>query len=263
VSAKLYCQPQDLHALLIDHLPTLVADLPRSIWWISSRDTEAPPHTSLTVRLADPSHAGDAVTTLGAWAAHLLDTGVMNDVVLAPYRPHTGLWGTRRTLKAAEEVWATDSAVVAYQHSHLHTLAPEPVLAAANIVAIVTGLHQNTEAGMRWLSAQPKPPTTGRLSPALLKQARTIADPDDDWSGLRRTPAGADLVEGPWSARHTALGEHRAVLAGVRHPNVDTVLHALLAAHLRLVREPADGIAWRLARAVALAATRPRSKPMP
>ncbi|MCX4682204.1 lantibiotic dehydratase [Streptomyces sp. NBC_01433] len=257
LSARLSCQPQVRHALLVDHLPQLVAELPGSIWWITPRDEDEHPHTELTIRLGDPSKAADAMRTLGVWASHLVDTGVISDIALVPYRPHVGLWGNRQTRRAAEVVWAADSAVLAHQHAHPSTLAPQPVLAAANLVAIVAGLHQDVTDGMRWLAAQPKPRSADGLPRALSQQARELIFPGD-WAGLRHAPAGRVLLQQPWAPRHAALDALRTALKGAPHVDMDAVLHALLATHLRLAGETPDGTAWRLARSVALARTRPR-----
>ncbi|GHH25784.1 lantibiotic dehydratase [Streptomyces rubradiris] len=258
MAVRLYCQRQTRHALLVDHLPALAPHLPGAIWWLTPRDKDELPHTVLTIRLPDPAQAGRAMRTLGAWAGHLVDAGVVSDAVFAPYRPHTGLWGTGKTLWAAEEVLAADSAVIAHQHAHLYSLPSSPVLAAASVVAIAAGLHHGTTAGMRWLSAQPKPPAADRLPRTLLEQARTLAAPDDDWSALRATPGGQALIDGPWAVRDNALHTYRTALDAAPHLDVDAVLRELTAAHLRLAGEAADGAAWRLARAVALASTRPR-----
>ncbi|MGV9934042.1 lantibiotic dehydratase [Streptomyces olivaceoviridis] len=258
MAVRLYCQRQTRHALLVDHLPALVTHLPGALWWLTPRDKDETPHTVLTIRLADPAQAGQAMRTLGAWAGHLMDAGVVSDALFAPYRPHTGLWGAGKTLQAVEDILAADSAVIAHQHAHLYSLPPSPALAAANVVAIATSLHHDTAAGMRWLSAQPKPPAANRLSRTLLEQARTLATPDDGWSALRETPSGQNLIDGPWTVRDNALRTYRTALDTAAHLDVDAVLQELTAAHLRLAGEPTDGAAWRLARAVALATTRPR-----
>ncbi|MFI5822848.1 lantibiotic dehydratase [Streptomyces rishiriensis] len=257
LSARLSCQPQVRHALLVDHLPQLAAELPDSIWWITPRDEDEHPHTELTIRLGDSSTSGDAMRTLGGWAGHLVDTGVISDIALVPYRPHAGLWGDRQTRAAAEEVLAADSAVLVHQHAHQTTLVPQPVLAAANLVAITASLHQNVTDAMRWLSAQPKPRSADGLPKALLQQARDLILPGD-WAELRRTPAGRALVEEHWAARHAALDAQRTALNSAPHLDVDAIVRTLLTTHLRLSGETPDGTAWRLARAVALARTHPR-----
>ncbi|MFK0142690.1 lantibiotic dehydratase [Streptomyces murinus] len=262
LSVRLYCQVPTRHALLVDHLPGLVADLPRSIWWLTPRDQDEPAHTVLTVRLAEAARAADAMGTLGAWAGHLLGAGVVSDVIFAPHRPHTGLWGARASLTAAEEVLAADSEVLAYQHAHQRHLPPAPVLAAANVVAIASGFHLGTAAGLRWLAAQPKPPAAEQIPAQLLEQAHALAAPDNGPSTPRSTPHGRALVDGLWADREAALSRHRAVLgAADSRADGDAVLRALIAAHLRLAGESVDGTAWRLARAAALAGTRPRRRP--
>lgn len=257
--AQLYCQQQTRYALLVDHLPELIATLPPgSIWWLTPRDDDDRPHTALTLRLPHATQAASAIAVLGQWARGLLLTGVINDLTLTPYRPHTGLWGTAGTLTAAEEVWAADNAVIAYQHTHRRTLPPPTVLAAASIVALATGFHHDATAGMRWLAAQPKPPATERIPKALAEQARTLTTPQDNWSALRATPAGHTLVNGPWTKRHQALEIYRRALNAAPHTDVDTALRSLVTAHLHLAGEPPLGTAWRLARNAALARLHPR-----
>ncbi|MFF4934524.1 lantibiotic dehydratase [Streptomyces griseofuscus] len=262
LSVRLHCQAPTRHALLVDHLPELVADLPRSIWWVTPRDQDEPAHTVLTVRLTEAAQAADAMVTLGAWAEHLLGAGVISDVVFAPYRPHTGLWGPGASLAAAEEVLAADSTVVAHQHAHQRHLPPAPVLAAANVVAIASGFHLGTAAGLRWLAAQPKPSAAEQIPAQLLEQAHALAAPDNGRSAPRSTPHGRNLVDGPWADREAALSRHRAVLDSAdSRADGNTVLRALIAAHLHLAGERVDGTAWRLARGAALAGTRPRRRP--
>lgn len=255
VSARLYCQHLVRHALLVDHLPALAAILPHhSIWWLTPHDKDEPPYTELTIRLADTSRAAETMRALSQWAAPLVTDAVISDVALVPYRPHVGLWGSQKMLKAAELVWAADSRVLAYQHAHQHALASRPVLAAANILAIAGGFHQNVIKGMRWLSEEPKPHAAERLSETLLQQARELAAPDDHWAAIRRTRPGSTLVESHWAARNTALLELRAALSATPRSNGDDVLHAVLNTHLQLAGQSC-GVAWRLARAVALART--------
>lgn len=257
LSVRLVCQPQVRHALFVDHLPQLAAELPDAIWWITPRDEDEVAHTELTVRLGDPTQAADAMRALGGWAGHLVETGVISDMAFVPYRPHSGVWGGHQVLVAGEEVWAADSAVLAHQHARQHDLPPRPVLAAANLVAIAAGLCQDVTGGMRWLSAQPKPRSTAQLPKALLQQARDLILPGD-WAALRRTTAGRVLVEEHWAARRKALDQQRAALEAAPRADVDTVLRVLLTAHLHLADEALDGTAWRLARAIALARTKPR-----
>jgi thiopeptide-type bacteriocin biosynthesis protein len=261
LSARLHCQPQVRRALLTDHLPALAADLPNCVWWTTAYDEDDHPHTELTIRLPHPTDAAEAMRLLGLWAAHLTDAGVVSDFALVPYRPHVGLWGTEDALIAAETTMSADTAVIAYQHARLRIPAAQSVLAAANVIAIAAGFHQHVTEGMRWLATEPKPTTDASLPRPLLQQARTLAAPDDGWAGLRCAPGGADLVDGPWARRHAALATYREALCRSSHTDADAVLRALLTAHLRHIGEAPEGIAWRLARAIALAGTRPRRRP--
>lgn len=257
LSARLHCQPQVRRALLTDHLPSLVAGLPHCVWWVTAHDEGDRPYTELTLRLPDPSAAADSLRGLGEWTAHLHDAGVVSDVVLVPYRPHVSLWGRGSELTAAENTLSADTAVVAYQLARPNFAALQPVLAAANVIAITAGFHQDVTEGMKWLAAQPKPSAATSLPRPLLQQARMLAAPDGDWTELRRISGGADLVENQWAARKTALAQLRAALDTASHTNTDAVLRALLTAHLHLGGESPDSTAWRLARAIALAHTRP------
>lgn len=96
----------------------------------------------------------------------------------------------------------------------------------------------------------------------MLQQARTLASPHDNWAALRRTPGGAGLARGPWAHRYATLAAYREALH-TSHADPDAVLHALLAAHLRLTGEASADTAWRVARSIALADTRPRHRQTP
>ncbi|MGW0603986.1 lantibiotic dehydratase [Streptomyces sp. NPDC002640] len=258
--ARLHCQPQVRRALLTDHLPALAADLPHCVWWVTAHDEGDRPHTELTLRLPHPSDAAEALTRLGQWTADLNDTGVISDSALVPYRPHLGLWGEGAALSAAENAFAADAAVIACQLARPALQALQPVLAAANVIAIAAGFHQDVTEGMAWLVAQPKPAAAASLSRPLVQQARTVADPSEGWAGLRRIPAATGLVDGPWLRRHEALVTYRETLRASPPADPDSVLRALLTAHLHHVGETSEGTAWRLARAVALAGARPRQR---
>ncbi|WP_371792995.1 lantibiotic dehydratase [Streptomyces sp. NBC_01471] len=258
LSARLHCQPQVRRALLTDHLPPLVADLPHCVWWVTAHDEGDHPHTELTLRLPHPADAADALCRFGQWTAHLNDAGVVGEVTLVPYRPHMGLWGAGDTLTAAENTFSADTEAIAYQLARPPFPAPQPVLVAANILAIAAGFHQDVTEGMKWLAAQPKPAAAAPLPRPLVQQARTLAAPDDGWAELRRIPGATGLVDGPWARRHEALATYRNVLRTSPPVDPDAVLRALLTAHLHHVGETSEGTAWRLARAISLASTRPR-----
>ncbi|MFJ4741189.1 lantibiotic dehydratase [Streptomyces sp. NPDC088775] len=260
LSARLHCQPQVRRALLTEHLPSLAAGLPPCVWWVTAHDEGDHPHTEVTLRLTRPADAAEALARFGQWTAHLNDAGVIGDVALVSYRPLLGLWGAGDALSAAENVLSADTAVIASQLARPSLRIPQPVLAAASIIAIAGGFHQDAAEGMKWLAAQPKPAAAPPLPRPLLQQTRTLATPDDGWAALRRIPDAAGLLNGPWARRHEALATYREVLRASPSTGQDAVLRALLTTHLDHVGETAKGTAWRLARAVALAGTRPRQR---
>ncbi|MEV7157111.1 lantibiotic dehydratase [Streptomyces misionensis] len=260
LTARLYCQRQVRRALLTDHLPSLADGLPHCVWWVTAHDEGDRPYTELTFRLPDPSDAADALTRLGQWTAHLTQAGVVSDVTFVPYRPLLGLWGAGDALSAAENSFSADTAVIASQMARPSLRVPQPVLAAANLIAIAAGFRQDATEGMKWLADQPKPSAAAPLPRPLLQQARTLATPDDGWAALRGLPSATGLVDGPWARRHEALATYRDVLRTSPATNPDAVLRALLTTHLHHAGETSEGTAWRLARAVCLAGTRPRQQ---
>lgn len=254
LSVRLHCQPHVRPAVLVDHLPVLLYDLDHPTWWITPHDQDDRPHSVLTLRLDHAADAAAALGFLGPWGSHLADTGLLNGFDLVPYRPHTGLWGENETLMAAEDVLAADSAAFAHQITHVRGLSPE-ALAAANLVAIAAGFHQDTERGLQWIANQPKSNAAEPLPRELVQQARTLACPADGWQVLRGTPGGTALLTDRWAPRHVALGDYRAAVDHTPHADPDVVLEALLTAHLRLAGQSPGGTSWRLARSIALAAT--------
>ncbi|MFB6984474.1 lantibiotic dehydratase [Streptomyces sp. NPDC056304] len=252
LAARLYGEPQARPGLLADHLPALLNDLGHPQWWVTPHDDEDRPHTVLTIRLPHTTGAAEAVQGLGCWADRLAETGALGDFAIVPHRSHPGLWGRGDLLTAAENALAADSRALAHQAAHIRGLDPQ-VLTAANLIAITAGFQQDTTAGLKWLATQPKPPAAQPLSRDLVRQARLLADPVRDWPGLRGIPGGRELIDIHWSRRHVNLADYRTALPHAQHSN--TVLHALLDAHLRLATgtPSAQATSWRLARSVALA----------
>ncbi|WP_030894121.1 lantibiotic dehydratase [Streptomyces sp. NRRL F-5053] len=253
--ARLHCQPQARTALMTDHLPTLLTDLGQATCWLTPDTAE---QVTVTVRLPHADAAAAAMRHLGTWAEQLVDTGLISDIALIPYRPHLGVWGDGDLVTAAESVLAADTQVITYQLRHRDLAIDADVLAAQNLLSIATGLHGDAHDAMRWLTAQPKP-AGPPLPQDLVRQARDLADPANGWPRLRATPRGADLLDTHWLRRTTALATYRAALRRAARP-IDEVLRALLHAHLALASTPTrsqPATAWRMARAVALAAIHP------
>ncbi|MFI0776268.1 lantibiotic dehydratase [Streptomyces sp. NPDC021212] len=257
LAARLYGSSQARPALLSDHLPVLANDLGQPQWWITlPPDEEAGQYTALTIRLPHTADAADALGHLGRWADHLLDTGVLGDIEIVPHRPHLGRWGTGELQRAAEDVLAADCRALAHQIAHVRGIHPH-VLTAANLIAIAAAFHHSAAAGLEWLTAQPKTPAAPPLPRDLLHRARAFAVPAAAWPALRKVPGGQALLEPHWEHRHAALAEYRTLLNNTAQGGSGAVLDALLHHHLSLAdTEPGPrSTPWRLARAVALAAT--------
>lgn len=260
LAARFRCPAQAVPHLLTDHLPGLAAHRASTACWITLA-----PHTStnvlLVLRLDGPAAASGMLDHLGPWASRLAASGLAADFALVPYQPQVGVWGSGSALTASENVLAADCRAVSHQLAQLRGIDPN-VLAAASLVAIAAGFHRSAPAGLAWLASRPKPPSAPPLPRHLLRQAQAMATPSTAWPALRKL-AGGQLLADLWTERHTALTEYRTALDHSQHPDPDTALDTLLHHHLSLTSTPDAGptaTPWRLARQVALAATRPRHR---
>ncbi|MFI1765238.1 lantibiotic dehydratase [Streptomyces sp. NPDC020800] len=243
LQARLHGPAQGRRDLLVDHLPALAADLGDAAWWIRPHDG-TDPFLELTVRVGDLAAGGAAAGLVGAWAGALMESGALRDVVLVPYRPHSGRWGEGPLLEAAETVMAADTAVVADQAAARPGAEADPrVDVVAGLLAITEGVLGSRQAGHAWWIAQPQDTVGGPL-------------PRDVQQRLRRRP-DVDRAQHPhWVARRDALGAYAQLLraAGI---DTDRVLDELLHEHCLRTLEPGPGfesMARRLARAQALTA---------
>ncbi|MEN8654354.1 lantibiotic dehydratase [Streptomyces sp. 21So2-11] len=253
---KLYGHVERQPEVLADHLPKLLGhwDEPPMWWYMRYRD----PRWHLRLRIAVSSEQDFALTAqrVSAWAAGLRRAGLLTDMQFATSYPETGRWGTGPLMSLAEEVFAADSRALAVQFAQ----SPRPhrqALAAANFVALAVAFTGSTTAGMDWLIThgqitQPRP-----LDRTVLAEAVRLADPTDDWAGLRAAPGGA-AIAAAWSERDEALARYRQMLnaSGVIEPNLvlDSLLHAH---HIRAVGIDKDDerMCVRLAHAAAMAWT--------
>ncbi|WEH37879.1 lantibiotic dehydratase (plasmid) [Streptomyces sp. AM 4-1-1] len=251
--ARLYGPPQGRDDLIADHLPAVLDDLGHPLWWSRPR-AGRDPHLELTLRLPDAAGAGDAVRHLGTWAGQLVEAGALREITLAPYRPHTGLWGGGALLEAAEEVAAADSAAVA-RHLPSRPGTDRHLLAATHLLGIVRGFFGDRETGLAWLRAQPK--LSGqRLPTGAGQEAGRLID--------ALTPTGDTQDAPPWMVRHRALGAYGPLVRRTGVVNTDHVLNELLHLHCLRMLGPdpaAEQTARRIARGHAMAARETTSRP--
>ncbi|MGX1851103.1 lantibiotic dehydratase [Streptomyces sp. NPDC055299] len=255
--ARLHCSPLRRADLLRDHLSTLTARLQPRTWWYRADDT-SDTHLDVCVRRpADDLAPDDAMEVVSSWAQRLLESGVIGDMTLTPYRPHTGRYGMGPLLTAAEDVFAADSAVTAtaQQISSLQGI-DEQIVTAAGLVAISTAWHGDPEHGLRWLQNHTERHSSVRLARPLQKEAVRMANPHD-WHPLLHS---SELLSAQWEDRRDALSAYRKLLTEQTEIDPDTALAALLHEHcLRAPNLAEERIALRLARAAALAHTARRS----
>ncbi|WP_018543779.1 lantibiotic dehydratase [Streptomyces sp. LaPpAH-108] len=255
--SALYGDPRRQDILLSRHLPDLLKQLGHPPWWfIRFRDPGQ--HLRVRIALPDPEAFADTARTVSAWADELRSIGLLADLRYPTSYRETGRWGSGRAWEAAEEVFRADSRAVLAQLAQPQRPGPR-TLAAAHTVAIASAFLGSTEAGMRWLidhipKTAPRPVPRPQFTDAV-----RLADPSDDWAGLRRVPGGDAIVSG-WSDRDTALVDYRPHLPGPDTEGiaVDDVLTSLL--HVHFVRHvavnfPEEEACLYLARAAALAWT--------
>ncbi|MEW1687526.1 lantibiotic dehydratase [Streptomyces sp. NPDC091265] len=253
---KLYGHVERQPEILTDHLPRLLGqwDEPPTWWYMRYRD----PRWHLRLRIAVPSEQDFALTAqhVSAWAAGLRRAGLLTDMQFATSYPETGRWGTGPLMSLAEEVFAADSRALAVQFAQ--RIRPRrQALAAANFVALAAAFTGSTTAGMNWLITHGRITDPHPLDRTVLGEAVRLADPTDDWAGLRAAPGGA-AIAAAWSERAEALARYRQMLDASCDFDPDLVLDSLLHAHhIRAVGIDKDDerMCVRLAHAAAMAWT--------
>ncbi|GAA2951525.1 lantibiotic dehydratase [Streptomyces enissocaesilis] len=255
--AQLHAHPRRYDEILSRHLPSLLAafgDTP-PVWWFTRHREMARPdadqHLDLTLHLP-PDAYGAAAQHVGTWADSLHGTGLAAGLVLAPYQPQTGRFGSEAAMDAAHQVFASDSAAALAQiqlTERTDAFAPQ-ALAAASALHLVTPLAPNNAAAEEWL-VRNLPQSTGRLNRTLRTQVLELAAPNGA-SALAALPGGPAVAEA-WRARAVAVDTYRNTLTGQRDP-LDVARSLLHQHHVRAlgVDPRAEETTIRLVRTAAL-----------
>ncbi|MFD3513252.1 lantibiotic dehydratase [Streptomyces sp. NPDC058657] len=255
--AQLHAHPRRYDEILSRHLPSLLAafgDAP-PVWWFTRHREMARPdadqHLDLTLHLP-PDAYGAAAQHVRTWADSLHGTGLAAGLVLAPYQPQTGRFGSETAMDAAHQVFAADSAAALAQiqlTERTDAFAPQ-ALAAASALHLVTPLAPNNAAAEEWL-VRNLPQSTGRLNRTLRTQVLELAAPNGA-SALAALPGGPAVAEA-WRARAVAVDTYRNTLTGQRDP-LDVARSLLHQHHVRAlgVDPRAEEPTIRLVRAAAL-----------
>ncbi|MCD0446280.1 lantibiotic dehydratase [Glycomyces sp. A-F 0318] len=254
--AKVYTHPGRFNDLLDQHLNALHATWPEAPEWWFIRYKDPLPHLRLRYRLTDNTGYGAAVERLGAWAANLRRRGLISRLQLDTYMPETGRYGHGKAMRAAETVFAADTAAALAQIRHAATApAITQALCAASLIDLVIAFTGSVDAGMDWLVDH-----VDRSGPPLDRDAAaTLAGFLDPGSGSPTRLAAAASASGvldAWQDRRRAVAAYRRELLINGRGDLDAVLSSLL--HLHYIRaidiDPeSERACLRLARAAALA----------
>lgn len=152
--AKIYADPGRHTELLTQHLPALPGD------WFFLRYRDDRPHLRVRFHGSASTLNGEILPALSAWAAELMDVGIISDLALDTYRPETERYGGPLAIEAAERLFFADTQsvlaqLVARESGELDL--PMPLLLAANHLDLAMRIY-----GPGWqdwlLSAYPKGP---------------------------------------------------------------------------------------------------------
>ncbi|WKE70576.1 lantibiotic dehydratase [Streptomyces sp. WP-1] len=255
--AQLHAHPRRYDEILSHHLPHLIAafDNEPPTWWFTRHREMARPdadqHLDLTLHLPPEAHAAGA-QHVRAWADSLHRLGLASGLVLAPYQPQTGRFGSESAMDAAHQVFAADSAaaLAQIQLTERNDAFAAQALAAASALHLVTRLAPDTATAEEWL-VHNLPQGTGRLNRALRSEVLELASPNSA-SALAALPGGPQVTEA-WRARAATVDTYRDALAGERDP-LDVARSLLHQHHVRAlgVDPRAEETTIRLVRTAAL-----------
>ena len=242
LSAHLACRPEQQTAVLTEHLTQLLADLDNagiaeisvadtgvadSAWYI--RLTEPDHHLRLRIPLRHAHYFGKAAEHVAVWADRLTTSGLTGALEFRTYLPETGRYGCGPAQRAAEAVFAADSAAALAQLT-VTTPTNSPAveaLTAASMVDLVAAFSDTLQDGWAWLIRHA--PRTVAFPPRRDLRARTIDLAHPDRRHVAELFGGGHVVEA-WDRRRIALtGYRQSLLAQDIDPR--TVLPDLLHLH--------------------------------
>ncbi|MFS8104718.1 lantibiotic dehydratase [Lentzea alba] len=255
--AKVYCSRERQNAILVDHLPLLLWQLPSAVdsWhFVRYRDPE--PHLRLRFHLAAATLLPDVLAALHDWSASLRAACVADRLVLDSYDPELERYGGPAAMDCAEQAFHADSTACLDQLVLLRDSKfradPTVLLAADFLDAERRFLGADSSGG--WLRTVATPLEVHEVPAHLRAQAKELLDPGGDWTHLRAEPGGERLIE-IWERRAPALAAYGGLLRDLGEQawfERGSVLSSLL--HMHRIR--LHGVDHRLAEHQALALAR-------
>ena len=248
LSAKLFTAPDAMDEIIGAHFPVLMAAMGTDeVWFIRYRNREETDHLRVRVA-AGHGQASRRAAALAAWAGELRARRLCARVALDTYYPEAGRYGDGEAMRAAEAVFAADSAVVIAQLRQ--PPGTDPVaLTALGMLDIAAAFSGGPEQGAQWLAGRRLQP--GKTADhATARTASTLAR-NGEMSSFGTLPE--DLAPA-WLKRAEAVAAYRQALGA--DGDFTHVLESLLHIHhnrYRGIDRDGEGACRRLARQAALA----------
>ncbi|HEY3952744.1 MAG TPA: lantibiotic dehydratase [Streptosporangiaceae bacterium] len=226
LSVKITTHPERMNELITAWLPNLAGHLHGhpDYWFVRYRTAAGPDHLRLRIATAGRYQAA-TIAAVGAWLEELRTAGVASQAALCTYLPEVGRYGPEAAMRAAEKVFATDSAVVS---AALRTLARDRMtpgaLAAVNMVAIAEAFLGGRSSAAGWFIGRPLP----SVSPPPREITRQVIN----WAitdAARWSASWLPELAAAWHVRADALATYRAHLPSSLA--AEDVLESLLHMH--------------------------------
>jgi lantibiotic biosynthesis protein len=248
LSAKLFTARDAMDEIIGRHLPALIASLGTDdVWFIRYRNREETDH--LRLRVAAGHGLGQRrAAALATWAGDLRFLRLCARYTLDTYYPEVGRYGDGECMRAAEAVFAADSAVAIAQLRRPPRIDPV-ALTALGMLDIAAAFFGRPEQGTQWLADRRLQP--GKAADRATARTATTLARNGELSSFGTIPG--DLAPS-WRQRAEAVAAYRRTLDA----NTDTthILESLLHIHhnrYRGVARDGEATCRRLARQAALA----------
>jgi lantibiotic biosynthesis protein len=247
-STKLFTAPDAMDEIIGSHLPALIASLGTDeVWFIRYRNREETDHLRLRIATGHGQTARRAAA-LAAWVGDLRARRLCARFTLDTYYPEVGRYGGGECMRAAEAVFAADSAVAIAQLRQPPGIAPL-ALAALGMLDVAAAFSGGLEQGAQWLAGRRLPP--GKAASRATARTVTTLARNGELSSFGTLPA--DLAS-LWRHRAEAVAAYRKALDA--DANFTHILESLLHIHhnrYRGIDRDGEATCRRLARQAALA----------